>query len=140
MTIKPPLSLALALCVAGCSSLTTSQVDCTSLSHERQEHIRSDLDLLLVSRGFTVEEHLSDYPSPTRYWCAPLRNGNADFTVLATTNSEGMIIYVNTYRGQRSENKNLTKAIAACIQSNAPDAQVYVQAKTEIQPLWWPIE
>jgi hypothetical protein len=137
MNIKPILSFALVLCVAGCSSLTRSQVDCTSLSHENQALIRSDLNLLLVSRGFTATEHLSEYPSAIGWWFAPLRKGNADFTVSAYTNSDGMVIYVDNYGlGRGSANKPLTDAIVACVQSNVPDARVHVQATTTYSPLW----
>jgi hypothetical protein len=141
--MKPKLILCLALvlcgalCVAGCSSLTSSQVNCTSLSHEKEELIRSDLNLLLVSRGFTATEHLSEYPSAIGWWFAPLKNGNADFTVSAVTNSFGMVIYVeNSGLGQGRANKPLTQAIVACIQSNAPNAQVNVKTTTDYFSLW----
>jgi hypothetical protein len=58
MKLKLILNLALVLSgglfIAGCSSLTLSQVDCTSLSHEKQGLIHSDLNRLLVSHGFTA--------------------------------------------------------------------------------------
>jgi hypothetical protein len=139
--MKPKLILCLALVLSGglfgCSSLTGSQVDCTSLSHENQVIICSDLNRLLVSHGFTATEHLSEYPTAIGWWYAPLRKGNADFTVSAYTNSHGMIIYVDNYGlGRGSANKPLTDAIVACIQSNAPDARVHVQVKTDYFPLW----
>ena len=137
MNIKPILSFTLALCVAGCSSLTESQVHCTSLSHEKLEPIRSDLNRLLASRGFTATEHLSEYPTAIGWWYAPLRKGDADFTVSAHTNSSGMVIYVDNFGlGRGGANKPLTEAIVACVQSNAPDARVHVQVKTDYFPLW----
>ena len=137
MNIKPILSFAAALCVAGCSSLTSSQVDCTSLSHEKQGLIRSDLNLLLVNHGFAATEHLSEFPSAIGWWFAPLRKGNTDFTVSAYTNSYGMVIYVDNYGlGRGSANKTLTEAIVACVQSNAPDALVQVRVTTDYFSLW----
>ena len=110
---------------------------CTSLSHEKLGLIRSDLNLLLVSRGFTATQHLSEYPSAIGWWYAPLRNGDADFTVSAYTNTYGMVMYVDNFGvGRGSANKPLTDAIVACIQSNAPDARVHVQVKTDYFPLW----
>jgi hypothetical protein len=141
--MKPKLLLCLALVlsgglfVAGCSSLTESQVHCTSLSHENQGLIRSDLNRLLVSHDFTATEHLSEYPSAIGCWFAPLRKGNADVTVSAYTNSHGMVIYVDNYGlGRGSANKTLTEAIVACVQRNAPDARVHVQVATTDFPLW----
>jgi hypothetical protein len=141
--MKPKLILCLALVlsgglfVVGCSSLTESQVHCTSLSHENQGLVRSDLNLLLVNHGFMATEHLSEYPSAIGWWFAPLRKGNAEFTVSAYTNSYGMIIYVDNFGlGRGSANKPLTDVIVACIQSNAPDARVYVTVKTDYFPLW----
>jgi hypothetical protein len=141
--MKPKLNLCLALvlsgalCVAGCSSLTTSQVSCASLPHEKEELVRSDLNLLLVSRGFTATAHLSEYPSAVGWWFAPLKNGNADFTVTAVTNSYGMVICVEkSGLGRGGANKPLTQAIVACIQSNAPNAQVKVKVTTDYFSLW----
>ncbi len=139
--MNPKLLLCLALVLSGglfgCSSMTRSQVDCTSLSHENQGIIRSDLNVLLVSRGFTATKHLSEYPSAIGWWFAPLRKGNADFTVSAYTNSSGLVIYVDNYGlGRGSANKPLTEAIVACVQSNAPDARVHVQVTTTYFPLW----
>lgn len=137
--LLPGLVLVLSglLCVAGCSSLTESQVHCTSLSREKQEFIRSDLNRLLASRGFTATEHLSEYPTAIGWWYAPLRKGDANFTVSAHTNSTGMVIYVDNFGlGRGRANKPLTAAIVACIQSNAPNARVHVQEKTDYFPLW----
>ena len=138
MKLKLLLCLALVLiCVfAGCSSLTRSQVDCTSLSNENQGLIRFDLNRLLVSHGFTAASQ-SEFPYAIGFWFAPLRNGNADFTVSAYTNSYGIVIYVDNYGlGRGSANKPLTDAIVACVQSNAPDARVHVQVTTTYSPLW----
>jgi len=137
---KPILCLALvlsgALCVTGCSSLTSSQVNCISLSHEKAELVRSDLNLLLVSLGFTAARQ-EEFPYAAGFWYAPLRKGNADFTVTAYTNWNGMIIYVDNYGlGRGSANKPLTDAIVACVQSNAPDARVHVTVNTDYFPLW----
>jgi hypothetical protein len=138
MKSKFILCLALVLiCVfAGCSSLKESQVDCTSLSREKQRLIRAELNLLLVNHGFAAASQ-SEFPSALGWWYAPLRNGNADFTVSAYTNSNGMVIYVDNYGlGRGSANKPLTDAIVACVQSNAPDARVHVQVTTTYSPLW----
>jgi hypothetical protein len=111
-------------------------VDCTSLSHENQGLIRSDLNLLLVSRGFMAEKH-SDMPSAMGFWFAPLRKGSANLTVSAYTNSYGMVIYVDNYGlGRGRANKPLTDAIVACIESNLPNARVHVQTATDYSPLW----
>jgi len=126
------------LCVAGCSSLTSSYVGCTSLSHENKELIRSDLNLLLVSRGFTKERQ-ETYPNVVGFWYAPLRKGSADFTVTAVTssNSHGMFIQVDKYGlGRGRASKPLTEAIVACVKSNAPNARVQVQFKTDYFLLW----
>jgi len=137
MGIKLILSFILALSVAGCSSLTESQVHCTLLSREKQEFILPDLNRLLASRGFTATEHLSEYPSAIGWWYAPLRKGDAKFTVSAYTNSSAMVIYVDNFGlGRGSANKPLTDAIVACVQSNAPEARVHVQEKTDYFPLW----
>ncbi len=140
--MKPKHILCLALvlsgvlCVVGCSSLTSSQVDCSSLSHEKQGLVRSDLNLLLVSRGFTLARQ-EEFPYFAGFWYAPLRKGNADFTVSAVTNSYGMVIYVDNYGlGRGRANKPLTQAIVACIQSNAPNAQVNVKVTTDYFSLW----
>jgi hypothetical protein len=111
-------------------------VDCTSLSHEKQELIHSDLNRLLVSRGFTAARQ-EESPYPAGFWYAPLRNGNADFTVEAVTNSYGIVIYVDNYGlGRGRANKPLTQAIVACIQSNAPNAKVNVKVTTDYFSLW----
>jgi hypothetical protein len=140
--MKPKLLLCLALVlsgglfVAGCSSLTESQVHCTSLSQKNQGLIRSDLNRLLVSHGFTAARQ-DEFPYAVGFWYAPLRKGNADFNVSAYTNSYGMVIFVDNYGlGRGSANKPLTEAIVACVQSNAPDARVHVQVTTTYSPLW----
>jgi hypothetical protein len=140
MKSKLILCLALVLSgglfVAGCSSLTESQVDCTSLAREKQGLIHSDLNLLLVSRGFTAARQEA-FPWAVGFWYAPLRKGNADFTVTAVTNSYGMAIYVDNYGlGRGSANKPLTQTIVACVKSNAPHAQVKVKVTTDYFRLW----
>jgi hypothetical protein len=130
------LALVLICVFAGCSSLTTSRLHCTSLSREEQALVDFDLNRLLVSHGFTAASQ-SEFPYAMGFWFAPLRDGNADFTVSVNTNSHGMVIYVDNYGlGRGSANKPLTDAIVACIQSNAPDARVHVQVKTDYFPLW----
>ncbi|GEM_PF-3681880 len=137
MKSKLILCLALALCVAGCSSLRESQVSCHLPSRKQQESIRSDLNLLLVNRGFTATGHLSEYPSAIGWWYAPLRKGNADFVVSAYTNSHEMVIHVYNYGlGRGGANKPMTEAIVACVQSNAPNARIHVRTETRYSPLW----
>jgi hypothetical protein len=138
--MNPKLLLCLALILSGglfgCSSMTRSQVDCTSLSHENQGLICSDLNRLFVSHGFTAARQ-EEFPYAVGFWHAPLRKGNADFTVSAYTNSSGLVIYVDNYGlGRGSANKPLTEAIVACVQSNAPDARVHVHVTTTYFPLW----
>src|SRR5580698_3432259 len=101
MNIKPALAFALALCVGGCSTLTTSQIDCTRLSREKQELIRSDLNHLLVSQGLTAATHpLSPLGATSEmgWWYAPLRKGSADFTVSAYTHPHEVWLSVDSYR------------------------------------------
>jgi hypothetical protein len=145
MNLKPALVFALALCVGGCSTLTTSHVDCTRLSRERQQAIGSDLDRVLASHGFTPwphpEEtrHVAGYPITIGCWYAPLQHENAEFTVSAFAHSHEMWLEVDTYRlGLRRANIAITKVIVACIQSNAPDARIQVQEKTEFSPRFPP--
>jgi len=48
-----------------------------------------------------------------------------------------MVIYIDNFGlGRGGANKPLTEAIVACVQSNAPDARVHVQVKTDYFPLW----
>jgi hypothetical protein len=89
-----------------------------------------------VSLGFTAARR-EEFPYVAGFWYAPLRKGNADFTVTAVTNSHGMVIYVDNYGlGRGRANKPLTQAIVACIQSNAPNAQVNVKTTTDYFSLW----
>ena len=136
MNIKHILGFALVLCVAGCTSVRTSTLHCTSLSHEEQGLIFSDLNRLLVSNGFTASS-----PSETPWGMAwsnwtlsPLWKGRADFQVGASTNSAGMDIDIFYYRGGRIANKAVVDAIVACVQSNAPNAMVKIKASTTIGP------
>jgi hypothetical protein len=136
--MKPKLLLCLTLvliCVfAGCSSLTTSRLHCTPLSREEQALVDSDLNRLLMNDGFTAARP-SESPEAME-WFSPLRNGNADVSVSVYTNSYGMDVVVESYRGRVSANKALAEAIAACVKSNAPDARVHVTVKTDYFPLW----
>lgn len=145
MNIKPVLAITLAFSLAGCSTLTTSYVDCHRLSREKQQVIGSDLNRLLVSRGFAQwpdlneTNHLARYPWTVGLWHAPLRNGSADFTVSAYGHPHEMWLYVDTYRlSLRRANITITKAIVAFIQSNAPNARIEVQENTEFFPLFPP--
>ena len=65
---------------------------------------------------------------------SPLWEGRADFQVGASTNSAGMDIDIFYYRGGRIANKAVVDAIVACVQSNAPSAQVKIKANTEVAP------
>jgi hypothetical protein len=136
MNIKPILGFALVLSVAGCTSIRTTTLHYTSLSHEEQRLVFTDLNRLLVNNGFTISN-----PSQTPWGIAwsnettsPLWKGNADFQVGASTNSAGMEIDIFYYRGGRLANKALVDAIMACVQSNAPSAQVNTKASTEFAP------
>jgi hypothetical protein len=134
MQIKPTISLALVLCVSGCASMTTSSFHCTSLSHDEQELICSDLNHFFVSNGFTAGNP-SETPWAMGCWdnwsFSPLWKGRADFSVAASTNSDGMDIDILYYEGQISANKVLVEAIAGCVHSNAPNAVVSFKVKTE---------
>jgi hypothetical protein len=136
--MKPKLILCLALaliCVfAGCSSLTTSRLHCTSLSREEEALVDSDLNRLLTSDGYTAARP-SEFPEALG-WFSPLRNGNADVSVSVYTNSYGMDIVVESYRGRVGANKALAEAIAACVKSNAPSALVNIQVTKDVFPLW----
>ncbi len=108
------------ICVAGCSSVTTGRVECTSLSDKEQGLVHSDLNHLLVSHGFTAWSH-EEFPYAVGFWYAPLRKGNADFTVSAYTNSNGMVIYVHNYGlGRGSANKPLTGQLLRVLKATPP--------------------
>jgi hypothetical protein len=136
MNIKPMLCFALILCVAGCTSVRTSTLNCTSLSREEQELIYSDLNRMLVNGGFRASS-----PSETPWGKAwdndsfsSLWKGRAEFAVAASTNSTGMNIDVLYYRGGIDAEKALVNSVLACVQSNAPNAKVKIKTSTEIGP------
>jgi hypothetical protein len=133
MNINPILGFALVLCVAGCTSVRTSTLHCTSLPREEQRLIFSDLNRMLVSDGFTG----SQVPwgmAWSNYALSPLWKGRAEFQVGASTNSAGMNIDIYYYRGGRIANKAVVDAIVACVRRNAPCAQVKIKASTEFAP------
>lgn len=139
MKIKPIFGFTLVLCVAGCASVRISTLHCTSLSREEQAFVFSDLNRMLVNDGFTATT-----PSETPWGIAwanstlsPLWEGRADFQVAASTNSAGMDIDIYYYRGGRIANKAVVDTIAACVQSNAPSAQVKIKASTEFVPAFF---
>ena len=138
MNIKPILGVALALCLVGCSSVTTSTLHCTPLSREQQDLIHSDLNRMLVSDGFTAA-NLSEVPSGP-CWSnssfSPLWKGRADFQIGEYTNTNGMDVDVFYYEGGVSANKALVKAIVGCVQSNAPSVTVKIKVKREVAPSW----
>ncbi len=140
MNLRPILSFALALCLAGCSSLTTSQLHCASLSHEEQELVYSDLNRSLVSKGLSRSSHEDPYAMGE--WFAPLRKGSADFSVSAHTNRFGMDIYINNFHHSMSAsaNKALMEEIVQCVKSNAPSALVNMQVTRDVFPAWSPWE
>jgi hypothetical protein len=139
MKIKTILGFALTLCVAGCSSMTESQLHCTSLSREEQTLVNSDLNRLLVSKGLTRWNH--EEPHKVGLWFAPLRKGNAEFTVSAYTNAFGMNIYVNNALHSMSARtkKALVEEIVQCVKSNAPGALVNIQVTKNVS-CWSPFE
>jgi hypothetical protein len=134
--INPILGFALLLLVAGCTSVTTSSLHCTSLAYEQQAHIYSDLNLMLINDGFTTSS-ASETPWG-KAWSndsfSPLWQGQAYFQVGAQTNSSGMDIDVFYYRGAAGANRALVGVILACVQSNAPNAAVKIKARTEFAP------
>jgi hypothetical protein len=139
MNIKPLLSVALVVCAAGCTSLTESQVHCTSLSRQEEELVHSDLNHVLVSKGLTRSPHENPYAMGE--WFGPLRKGSVNVSVSAHTNSYEMVVYVGHFGlGRGRANKRLTEAIVSCVHGNAPDARVSVQVQTDYCLLWWPFE
>ncbi|HEY2081459.1 MAG TPA: hypothetical protein VGI88_01650 [Verrucomicrobiae bacterium] len=136
MNIKLNLGLLLVLCVAGCASIRTTTLHCASLSHKEQGLVFSDLNRLLVSNGFKASSP-SEVPwgmAWSNWTLSPLWKGRADFEVGASTNSAGTEIDILYYRGERNANKAVVDAIVACVQSNAPSAQVKIKASTELAP------
>jgi hypothetical protein len=130
------LGFALLFLVAGCTSVTTSSMHCTSLTREDREHVFSDLDHLLVGDGFRASS-----ASETRWgrsWenhsFSSLWKGQAELQVGAYTNSTGMNIDVFYYRGEVNANRALIDAIVACVKSDAPSAKVDVRVKKEYAP------
>jgi hypothetical protein len=139
MNIKSIFGLALILCVAGCSSMKTSTLTCTLLSHEERDITYSDLNSMLVNNGFeasTASETAWGTAWSNAKSLSPLWNGRADFQISWITNSYGMDIDVLYYKGGARANKSLVEAIVACVQSNAPSAKVKVDVKTEYAPFW----
>jgi hypothetical protein len=138
MKIKWILNFALVLCVAGCSSMKTSTLTYSLLSHEERDLAYSDLNNMLVNNGFKASS-ASMTPWGTAWEndsFSPLWTGRARFQVAWQTNSYGMDIGVDYYEGRTSANKALVEAVVACVQSNAPNAKVKLDVKTEYAPFW----
>jgi hypothetical protein len=94
---------------------------------------------MLVNNGFkasTAEETAWGTAWSNGESFSPLWNGRADFQIGWETNSGGMNIDVSYYEGRASANKALVRAIVACVQSNAPNAKVKLDVKTEYAPFW----
>src|SRR5260370_3716159 len=137
MNTKTFLGFVLVLCVAGCSSVTTNSLHCTSLAREEQELIHSDLNRMLVSDGFTAPSP-SEVPWAMGCWAnssfSPLWEGRAYFQVSSRTNSSGLDIDVFYYQGRKSANKALVEAIVGCVQSNAPNAKIKIKTSKQFPP------
>ncbi|MGC9944643.1 MAG: hypothetical protein ABSE48_22705 [Verrucomicrobiota bacterium] len=139
MKIDPILGFALLFCVAGCSSVKTSSLHCSSLSCEEQGLIHSDLNRMLVGDGFTAAS-ASEVPWGMA-WSndsfSPLWTGRAYFQVGAAMNPTGMDIDVCYYRGAVSANNALVDAIVACVQHDAPSSKVKIEAKAGYSPSYF---
>lgn len=134
--VNPVLGFALFFLLAGCTSVTTSSLHYTSLTHQDQEHILADLDRMLVGDGFRGSG-ASETPWG-RAWenhsFSPLWEGRAELQVGAYTNSTGMNIDVFCHQGPVIASKALIDAIVACVKSNAPSAKLVVKVKKEYAP------
>ena len=122
--------------VVGCTSVTTSSLHCTSLTHGEEDRIDSDLNQMLVLGGFTGAS-ASETPWG-KCWendsFSSLWKGRADFQVGADIDSSGMNIDVFFHRGAASANKALVQAIVSCVVSNAPNAKIKIKTNTEYDP------
>jgi len=119
--------------------MKTSTLTYTLVSHEEQDLVYSDLNSMLVNNGFeasTASETAWGTAWSNAKSFSPLWNGRADFQIAWVTNSYGMHIDVLHYGSGTSASKALVKAIVACVQSNAPNAKVKLDVKTEYAPFW----